>query len=84
MILSENVDIQISGKFSILFVVSEGLNKAGSEIFVLWNIVYNLHAPISVRLFLNFAFFISICFYFIILGYMCILKLKTFYLQTKQ
>lgn len=45
MILSENVDIQISGKFSILFVVSEGLNKAGSEIFVLWNIVYNLHAP---------------------------------------
>lgn len=32
--LSENVETQISGKFSILLVVSDGLNKAGSEIFV--------------------------------------------------
>ena len=32
MMLSENVEMQISGKFSILLVVSGGLNKDGSEI----------------------------------------------------
>lgn len=31
MIFSENVETHIFGKFSILFVVSDGLNKAGSE-----------------------------------------------------
>ena len=35
MILSENVETHISGKSAILLVVSEGLNKVGSEISVL-------------------------------------------------
>ena len=39
MIASENVETHISGKFSILFVVSDGLNKAGSEISVFSNTV---------------------------------------------
>lgn len=40
MIFSENVETHISGKPSIFFVVSQGLNKAGSEIFVRRNIVF--------------------------------------------
>lgn len=53
--LSENVEMQISGKFSILLVVSDGLNKDGSEISVLWNIVYNFYT--------SFLFIFGIDFY---------------------